>query len=102
MDLIENSMDTIFSTFGEKEPILLLRDGEEDYPMRGIFSEVSQDVTNGGVVITSSAPNVTIWENELPTTLETSFRFHIRGENYSIKDYYRDGYGNINLELFRE
>ncbi len=99
--LITTAMDHIFSVFEENEPVLLVRPDAENIPLRGIFSETTQDITNGGVIVTSTSPNLTVWRDDLPS-LRTNFRFVIRGEIFSVKDYLLDGHGNITLELFRE
>ena len=99
---IEQAMNTVFSTFGENEPVQIIKKGKPLVEIRGVYSETTKDVTNCGAIITSTAPNVTLWEKDLPGELDLSLRLKIRGECFSIKDTMRDGHGNIMLELFRE
>ncbi len=101
-DQVKLAMDAIFDVYKEKEDVLLIREGEVAYPLRGIFSEVSQEVTNGGTVLTSLDPNITIWEKDLPQTLSKTLRFKARGFIFSIKDIFRDGHGNLTLYLYKE
>ena len=99
---IEQAMDTVFSTFGENEPVQLFLENEESIDLRGVFSETTQEISNGGAILSSPAPNITLWEDDIPIKLNLGVRLKIRGELFSIKDSIKDGHGNILLELFRE
>ena len=99
---IKQAMDTVFSTFGENEPVEVFDQGKLLAQIRGIFSETTQEVSNGGAILSSPAPNLTVWEDDIPIKLSLGVRLKIRGKLFSIKDSIKDGHGNIMLELFRE
>lgn len=92
------AMDQIFSSLGETA--ILMADPQR--PIRGVFSETSEEVEPHGVVVSTTNPNLLVSLADFGEKPAQGDKLQVRSRIYIIKEVHLDGYGNALLELYSQ
>ena len=90
----------VIKEFG-REPVTIEPFDGVPYPVPGIFGELSREVDPGGVLITSSRPNLFLSRGDLKRLPTNRDHFVVRGERFRVIDVHLDEEGGVTVELSR-
>lgn len=100
-DITKAAMDQIFSSFGESEPVVYMPARSAPLTIRGMFSEISQEVQPHGAIVSTTNPNLLVSLSDFGERPSQKDKVKIRSEIYTVKEVHLDGYGNALLELYK-